>query len=270
MSQLVAAVALMTLLGILLGVAIGFFVRRFSVKTDSRIDLVTELLPGANCGGCGYAGCADFARAVVEGRELPSKCSASSQDQVNAIANALGIETGHGFARKAIVACSGDSDHEKIRVKYNGTLDCLAAQVVSGGPKNCRYGCLGMGSCARVCPFGAIEIRNGVARVHAELCTGCGKCVEICPRHVIHLVPADATAHVFCNSPEKGALKRKYCTGGCIGCGKCSRHDPRRFRMNGFLASIDYTVEDLPDAGDVEAVGCPVKALRAVEEETAK
>ena len=261
MSTLFVAALVMGILALLLGAAIGIFVKFFKVERDPRIALVQELLPGANCGGCGHAGCADFAQAVVSGKEPPSRCPVSSREQTSAIALALGIDSGKVFEQRAVVRCSGDIRRMQIKKFYNGALHCAAANMIAGGPKGCRYGCLGMGDCAHACPFGAIEIINSLAVVHREICVGCGKCVQACPRGVIKLVPVDSEVHVYCNSPEKGAVKRSLCRGGCIGCGKCERAFPGKFKKEGFLARVDYEAAELPTAADVEAIKCPTGAL---------
>ncbi|MCQ2378568.1 MAG: RnfABCDGE type electron transport complex subunit B [Victivallaceae bacterium] len=261
MSTLWIAAIVMGVLALVLGTAIGIFVKFFKVDRDPRIELVLELLPGANCGGCGRAGCADFAKAVVAGEVQPFRCPVSSREQVNAIAFALGVDPGDGFARRAVVCCSGDNRQTQMRKFYNGTIDCAAASMIGGGPKGCRYGCIGMGNCAHACPFGAIEVINSLAVVHQEICVGCGKCVDACPRGVIKLVPAQSEAHVYCNSPEKGAVKRSLCHGGCIGCGKCEKAFPAKFKKTGFLARVDYEAEELPTAEDVAQIKCPTGAL---------
>ena len=203
MNTIILAIILMAGTGLVLGVVIGIFAKLFRVESDPRVDLVTELLPGANCGGCGTAGCSDFAKAVVSGQLPPSKCPVSSSEQVSAIARALGIEAGESFKQKAVVLCGGDREQTMRLASYNGVADCVSASLVAGGPKGCSYGCLGMGSCARKCPFGAIEMINGLAVIHRELCVGCGTCVAVCPRNVIKLVPADAEVHVYCNSSAR-------------------------------------------------------------------
>ena len=260
MSLLLAAGLLMGGFGLALGVAIGIFAKYFKVNSDPRIELITELLPGANCGGCGMAGCADFAKSVASGINPPGKCPVCSAEQTAAIAQLLGIDPGKRFPMKAVVCCGGDIN-QASRPEYNGVQDCASAVLVSGGPKGCAYGCVGMGSCARKCPFGAIEIINNLAVVHSELCVGCGKCAASCPRKVIRLVPASAQVHVYCNNPEKGPEKRKVCQVPCLGCRKCFRYDENKFTVNGFLAQVNYQNENAVEFSDVEAVGCPTDAL---------
>jgi len=246
-----------------LGIVIGIVSRLFAVPSDPRVDLVLELLPGANCGGCGKAGCADFAKSVVSGENPPSRCPVSSAEQISSIARALGIETADvGFRQVAIVLCGGDVNQDCAPLFYNGVSDCVAASLVGGGPKSCAYGCMGMGSCARACPFGAIEVVNHLALVHSELCVGCGNCVATCPRHLIKLVPAEAEVHIFCSSPAKGADKRKVCSVPCIGCRKCLKSaEEGAFKPNGFKVEVDYSHRPLPTAEIVEKAGCPTGCL---------
>ena len=179
MTIIYVALAVMGLLGLILGAVIGLFVKMFRVERDTRADLALELLPGANCGGCGKAGCADFARALAAGEVVPGNCPVSSYEQRSAIAMALGIDAGPVEMKQAVVTCRADLGAEEMN--YNGVQDCNSANLVAGGPTTCRYGCLGLGSCARVCPFGAIEMIGRVAVVHPELCAGCGKCIDACP-----------------------------------------------------------------------------------------
>ena len=256
---LYAALTVMGLLGLLLGGIIGFFVKLFKVERDSRADL--ELLPGANCGGCGKAGCADFARALAKGEVTPGNCPVSSYEQRSAIAIALGIDAGAVEMKQAVVTCRADLGADEMN--YNGIQDCNAANLVAGGPISCRYGCLGLGSCARVCPFGAIEMIGRVAVVHPELCTGCGKCTTVCPRNVIKMVPASANIHVYCNSPEKGVVKRSICHAACIGCQKCGKALPGKFVFDGFLARVDYVNACDLTVEDIEKCSCPVNCIRS-------
>ncbi|QSH41573.1 RnfABCDGE type electron transport complex subunit B [Lentisphaerota bacterium ZTH] len=258
----IAAFAAMAIIGAVLGCIIGIAVKIFKVEVDPRIELVTELLPGANCGGCGKAGCADFAKSVVDGENAPNKCPVASQEQVAAIAQALGVELGESMKKVAVVFCGGDKNQEKVQTLYNGVSDCISASLIAGGPKGCAYGCLGMSSCARACPFGAIEIINGLAVVHPNLCVGCGKCVDTCPRDLIKLVPVDAKVHIYCSSPEKGAVKMKVCSVPCIACRKCVKAaEEGQFDVKGFLVGVNYDAEKLPEADIVEKAKCPTGCL---------
>lgn len=263
--NLIFAVILMGGLGIALGVVISLFARLFRIKSDPRADLALELLPGANCGGCGRAGCADFAKALAAGEVSPANCPVSSAEQISAISMALGIDAGAVERKQAVVCCRSDIG-EVRKMNYNGVQDCAAANMVAGGPDACRYGCLGLGTCARKCPFGAIEIVGRVAVVHRELCVGCGKCAEACPRGVIRMVPADAEYHVFCNSPLKGAEQRQICKAGCIGCRKCDRTVPGGFIVDGFLARVDYGAATPLTGEQSAAINCPAGCLCSVGE----
>lgn len=260
-TNIVSAVIAMAIIGLFLGLIIGIAAKIFKVESDPRIELVASLLPGANCGGCGKAGCMDFAKAVVSGEFSPNQCPVSSQETVSAIAQALGIEANASFKKVAVVLCGGDLNQTQNWTLYNGVNDCRSAMLIAGGPKACTYGCLGMSSCARACPFGAIEVINGLAVVHQNLCVGCGKCTTTCPRNLIKLVNADAQVHVFCNNPEKAPVKRKYCKVPCLGCRKCEKNAPEKFTITGFKASVNYDSEVLPTQADLDIIKCPTNCL---------
>ena len=258
---ILSAILFAAVLGALLALIIGFAAKQFAVDSDPRIETVTDMLPGANCGGCGYAGCADFGKAVVEGKATTGQCPVASAEDGARIAEYLGIQAEEKEKVIALIKCCGKIG-DTVRAPYNGVEDCRSAVVVAGGPKGCDYGCIGFASCARACPFDAIEIRDGLAVVHPDRCVGCGKCVDACPKNLIELVPASVDVHVYCNSPEKGALKRKVCKTACIGCRKCVRAADNEEQMivKGFLVETNYTNPPLPDL--IEKTGCPTTALR--------
>ena len=262
---LLYAALLMGTSGIVLGIVIAIFVKLFNVKSDPRVDLALELLPGANCGGCGKAGCADFAKALAAGTANPANCPVSSAEQIAAISKVLGIDAGEIARKRAVVSCRSFIG-EVHKMKYNGVMDCVSANMVAGGPDDCRFGCLGLGTCARKCPFGAIEIVGQIAVVHRELCVGCGACAAACPRGVIKMIPVEAEYHVYCNSVEKGVEKRKICKAGCIGCGKCTRLYGENFRLNGFLAQVNYDADTAVDRQIVEEIKCPVGCILSDDE----
>ncbi len=261
MTIILIAVLFATGLGAILAAVIGAAAKTFAVETDPRIETVTDMLPGANCGGCGYAGCADLAKAIVEGRADPSLCPVAPPEGSKRIAEYLGITAKEKEKVIAVVKCSG-SCAVTVRSPYNGVGDCRSAVLVAGGGKGCDFGCIGFASCARACPFDAIEMRDGLAVVHPELCVGCGKCVETCPKNLIILAPAAVDVHVYCNSPEKGVLKRKVCKTACIACRKCVKAADSEDQMtiNGFLVKTNYSNPPISDL--VEKAACPTTALR--------
>ena len=260
MNGVLIAVLFLLVLGLLLGLVIGVIARFFALKTDPRVEQVEDMLPQANCGACGYAGCAEFAKALVHGEATPDMCPVSSSEEARAIADALGVSLTERVEKVAVVRCGGDNRLSSWGAGYNGVLDCRSANLIGGGVKECSYGCLGLGSCARACPFGAIEITpHGLAVVHPDICTGCGKCVPACPRNLIELVPRSAPIHNLCNNPQKGAVTKKFCKVSCIGCAKCVKNAEKgRMYMDGALARVNY--DDPPDAALAEV--CPTKCLQ--------
>ena len=261
MEAALLSVICIALICLILGGVIGFIAKMFAVEVDSRVEETGELLPGANCGGCGFAGCADFAKAVVSGAATPDKCPVASPDNISSIVKLLGLESSVADKQVAIVFCGGDNSTAKKSVNYNGVKDCKSAALIATGDKGCSFGCLGLASCARACPFGAIEMKDGLAIVHPNLCVGCGVCVETCPKNLIRLVTADAPVHVFCSSTEKGPVKRKVCSVSCIGCRKCVKvADEDQMIINGFLIDVNY--DNFPKDDIIEAAKCPTGCLR--------
>ncbi len=255
------AVIVLLIMGLVLGLIIGVVVKFIAVAADPKQQEVEALLPGANCGACGHAGCSAFAEALLHGDAEPSECPVNDSDAVQRICGLLGMEYGQREPKIAVVKCGGDSTKAENAGLYNGVIDCKDADLVASGGKACRYGCLGLGSCARVCPFGAIEITDsGIAVVHPDICTGCGKCVPVCPRNIIELVPKSAPLHVLCNSPEKGNVKRKACSVSCIACRKCVKAAEEEgvgeMIIDGFLARVNYDNPPTAATADVCPTGC--------------
>jgi Na+-translocating ferredoxin:NAD+ oxidoreductase subunit B len=246
--------------GLLCGTALALAARFMAVHEDPRIAQLTDLLPGANCGGCGYAGCADYARAIVIDGAAINLCAPGGAATLALLANAMGVEAEAAVRQVALVLCGGDTEKAGRKHIYNGVADCAAAHAVGGGDKLCAYGCLGYGSCARVCPTGAIEMTaRQLAVVHPELCIGCGACVKACPRHLIRLVPANRTIHVLCSSRDKGPIVKKACSVGCIGCTLCTKlAENGAITMQGPLAVVDYGKELTNEA---VVAKCPGKCI---------
>jgi electron transport complex protein RnfB len=252
------AISLLLILGVVLGLVIAIAAMIFAVDVDPRIEQIEDTLPGANCGGCGYAGCGDFARALVAGECPPEACPSCPSAALRSIARILGVAAGVREEKVALVKCGGGNSVAR-QPRYNGISDCRSANLVAGGPKGCDFGCLGLGTCARECPFGAIEMTDdGLAIVHPDLCVGCSKCVAACPRNIIEMVPKAATVHVLCNSPAKGAAKRKVCSAACIGCRKCVKTaEEGQMLIDGFLAKVNY--DNPPDPSIAEC--CPTHCI---------
>jgi electron transport complex protein RnfB len=237
------AVAVLGGLGVLFGLGLGIASRKFSVHVDPRVEQIEEMLPGASCGACGYAGCRRYAEAVVKGEADVAKCVPGGQAAANAIAGVLGVESPEMQRTVAKILCHGRRDVAVENYLYSGIADCRAAALLHGGSKGCEYGCLTLGTCARVCPFGAITHRGPgtIPYIDPNKCTSCGVCVKECPVNIIRLVPADAGVHVVCSSHAKAKDVKRVCEIGCIGCGACKRVCPvDAVSLEGNLATIIY------------------------------
>lgn len=208
-------------MGLLFGVGLGVAAKKFAVPVDERVEAVKENLPGANCGGCGLAGCEAMAKSIVAGESLTYACPVCSNEQVAQIAKVMGIEASTAEKKVAVVRCHGNVNNATERYKYAGLKTCEDAHLLGGGPKLCAYGCLGYGSCVRVCQFGAMKMKEGLPVIEYEKCVGCGACEKQCPRKVIHLLPTNSSYHVDCISKDKGKEVKEACKVGCIGCGLC-------------------------------------------------
>jgi electron transport complex protein RnfB len=257
--SLLQATASVGAIGLACGGALAAAARFLSVKEDPRILLAEDCLPGINCGGCGYAGCAEFAKAVIlEGADI-SLCAPGGETTLHALAKLMGQEASAKARTVAMVHCGGSVTQAGRRHLYNGVADCKAAAAVGGGDKTCTYGCLGYASCVNACPCGGIAIIDGVAIVNPDLCIGCGKCTRECPRNLITMIPADATVHVLCSSKDKGPIVKKGCKVGCIGCRLCAKFGGDAFKIDSLLATRDYTIE----VNETETVvaKCPGKCI---------
>jgi electron transport complex protein RnfB len=241
-SPMWSAVLILGGTGLVCAAILAVAAKAFHVHEDPRIGQVAAMLPGVNCGGCGFAGCSDYARRIVESGLDVTLCKPGGEETVSRIASFLGVTAKAEERKVAIVLCQGGDNVAVRHAGYNGIADCVAADLAGGAGKGCRYGCLGLGSCSRVCPAGAIEILSErLAVVHPEMCIGCGKCAATCPRKLIRMVPESRFIHILCSSRDRGPVTRKLCSVGCIACTLCFKAcGGNGIRMEGSLAVVDY------------------------------
>lgn len=222
LQNILYAVATLSVMGIAFGCLLAFASKVFAVKVDERIPAVQECLPGANCGGCGFPGCNGLATAIVEGRAPVNQCPVGGAPVAAKIAAIMGVDAGASDKMVAHVHCDGGCNANK-RFNYEGVEDCLGAMKVAGGPMECAFACIGLGTCEKACPFDAIHVVDGVAKVDNEKCTACKKCVVSCPKALIDLVPYKNKVRVDCSSKAKGPVVMSACKVGCIGCKMCEK-----------------------------------------------
>ncbi len=270
------AIAILGGLGLIFGLVLAVASKVFYVETDPRLEQLNAALPGANCGGCGYAGCSGYAEAVLSGEAPIGKCASGGNECAQEMAAIMGVEAAEVTRKVALVRCSGAKSYDKdgnltagakVKAEYEGFKDCLAASKVGGnGPLSCKFGCLGYGSCTKVCQYGAISVVNGVAKVDEDLCTGCMACANACPRHLIVPVEPHRNVVIACASLAKGAVTTRGCTTGCIGCSLCKKICPKdAITIEKNLARIDYSKCD--NCGLCATV-CPKKLIKDSKVET--
>ncbi len=241
-NEIVTAVGVVCLISIIIGIVLGVAEKVFHVEVDEREEKVREALPGSNCGGCGYAGCDALAKAIAKCEAPVSGCPVGGKAVAEVIAEIMGQELGELKRQVAYVKCDGTCDKREEDYSYFGIDSCVYASKMPGSsPYACKYGCLGFGSCAKVCPVSAIRIIDKKAVVDDSLCIACGRCIKICPHELIEFVPATSTYRVQCSSLARGKDVSSACTAGCIGCGICAKNCPADaviFENN--IAKIDY------------------------------
>ena len=254
--DILIAIAILGGLGLVFGLVLAAASKIFYVETDPRLEKLNECLPGANCGGCGYAGCGGYAEAVLNGEAAIGKCASGGNECAQEMAAIMGVKAEAVTQKVALVRCSGEKTYDKdgnlltgakIKAEYEGFKDCVAASKVGGnGPLSCKFGCLGFGTCVKACKYDAIHVVNGVAVVDEDKCVGCMACANVCPRKLIVPVEPNRNVVIACASLAKGAVTTRGCTAGCIGCGLCKKICPKdAITVEKNLAVIDYEKCDM-------------------------
>lgn len=263
MNTAIMIIVVLVGIGAFFGVVLALADKKFAMEVNPLIQEVEEVLPKGQCGACGFAGCAKYAEAVVEQEDVPPNLCVPGKAAVAAkVAELTGKKAGASVPRYAHLKCRGTRTAAVMAARYEGVPDCAAAKLVQGGPKGCKYGCIGFGNCVRACPFGALSMgEDGLPVVDKSICTGCGKCVSTCPQALLVLQTFDAPVQVECSSHDKGPVARKLCKNACIGCGLCMRSCTHgAIRLDRFVAVVD--TEKCRDCEEPVCLEkCPTKAI---------
>jgi Na+-translocating ferredoxin:NAD+ oxidoreductase subunit B len=265
LQSILMAGAILGGLGLAFGALIALANRRFHVDEDPRVDAVTEMLPGSNCGACGQAGCRAFAEALVQGAVEPAGCTVMGPADRADVAAFLGVDAGEAVKRVARLLCAGGSDVAPRKALYHGLQSCAAAVAVGGGGKGCAWGCLGLADCAVSCDFDAIRMSDeGLPVVDVEKCTACNDCVEACPLGLFTVMPLDHRLVVQCRSLLEGEAATAVCSVACNACGRCvADAAPGLIEIRQGLAVIDYA--RIGEAQPAAAARCPTGAILWLE-----
>lgn len=266
-STLLISMASMGGLGALFSGGLALANKKLYVEEDPRIAQISDVLPGANCGGCGFAGCANFSENVVNGEISPSDCPVCNDDVVEEIAAIMGLEAEKGEKLVARVLCQGGDYETAKKASYYGAESCIATHITGGGDKLCAYGCLGFGECVDACTFDAMYMTdNGLPAIIEDKCTGCGNCVDACPRDVIELHSTKDTVIVACRNQDDPKTSRKVCIKACVGCSICVRpFENDEMTMENNLARIDYA--KYGQGNSLPTDKCPTEAIVLIEAE---
>ena len=267
-NTVVLTIVILTLVGLVLALILYWVAKKFKVEEDPRIDEVEKVMPGANCGGCGFAGCRNFADAAVKAPNLDSMfCPVGGNEVMKKVAGILGYEVKEKAPQVAVVRCNGSCANRPRTNVYDGVQSCRVKAALYSGDTGCSYGCVGCGDCVEACKFGALSMdpETGLPVVDESKCTACGACVKACPKGVIELRnkgPRSMRVFVSCVNKDKGGVARKACSAACIGCGKCAKVCPHgAITVENNLAYIDFTKCKLCKKCVAE---CPTGAIHAV------
>lgn len=223
MNGIVLAVLLVTGIGLIAAAGLVLAGRFMSVPADEKAHEIEKLLPGANCGGCGFSGCSGYADAICNSGAKTNLCTVGGSEVAKKVAESMGTQAEETEKRVACVYCGGENGCAVKKADYRGFASCKSVSALFGGTLECRFGCIGLGDCVKKCDYCAIGLKNGIASVEPTKCVACGKCVSACPKKIIKLIPVKNAPQALCSNTLSGAVTRKACTAGCIGCKMCER-----------------------------------------------
>jgi len=259
MSAILTPVLIVAIIGAIAGLVLSIASKVFYVEVDEKVTQLREVLPGANCGACGCAGCDEYAAKMAAGEAEPNLCPVGGAAVAAQLGEILGVAVGAMEAKKAVVKCRGHLNTSDFIMDYTGPKSCAVAKMYYGGRTSCNFACLGYGDCVAACPYNAISIQNDLAKVNEFLCVGCGACSKVCPQNILEIIPAAQQTWVACSSKENALGTRKVCTNGCIGCKKCERTcEFGAITVNNNVAHIDPA--KCTNCGKC-AEGCPTHCI---------
>ena len=264
MNPIVLAILIVSVIGLIAGLGLAVASIVMAVPVDKKAEAIRECLPGANCGACGFSGCDGYAAALSKGITTNTAlCAPGGNDASKAIAEVTGLSAGSVAPMAAVVMCQGFCGKAETKMEYNGVSSCEMAKQLFGGPKECIYGCIGLGDCMNACQYDAIHICDGVARGNPVMCKACKQCLKTCPNHIIKMMPLhEAKAANLCVNHDKGAITRKECSNGCIGCMKCVKAcEFGAVEVKDFCAKVDYN--KCTGCGKCTEA-CPVKCINLI------
>ncbi len=221
--EILIPIIIVLAIGLIAGLGLSIASVVMAVPVDERVEKVREQLPGANCGACGYSGCDGYAEAVSKGECATNLCAPGGQAATEAISAIMGVTATAIDKQIAVVNCNGNCENVQNKMDYKGINSCAAANMLYGGTKECKYGCLGFGDCVKACLYDAVHIIDGKAVIDPEKCVACGACIKACPKGIISLKPYSQCIWVYCSNKDKGAMANKVCKVSCIACGKCAK-----------------------------------------------
>jgi Na+-translocating ferredoxin:NAD+ oxidoreductase RNF subunit RnfB len=265
--EIIQAVLTVGLLGLLFGLGLFYALKVFQVKPDPAVERISKLLPGANCGACGFGSCRMYAEDLASGEaKTADLCKPAGEEVRKKIAEVAGLEHGEKIKEIAVVHCGADRDQRKKAAEYGGMENCASANLTLNGGLACSYACLGYGDCMEACPFGAIRMEKGLPVIDPDKCTACGKCAEACPREIISLEPfiSGQVTAVLCSSKDTGKKVRQICPVGCIACRICEKFTSGDFKVRDNLAFVDKDKAGAGTDWHTAIQKCPMKTIRKV------